>query len=134
MKKIKNNFSLPSVGDRLMRIMSGSKSANYKYYEITEPCTVVYVNKDKAYYTVQFIKTGIRESYKVPEVDELKLFKNDYKRMFGYEPKGVYVYESGLIYPSISECARAIGVTPGSVSNHIHGRLSHIKGYHIYLL
>lgn len=133
--KIKDGMSLPRVGDRLMRAMTG---ANFgKGYGDPEPCVVVYVSKPKHYYTVQFIGSGIKESYKVPLIDDRKLvaqFQDDFKRAFGKKPKGVYVYESGALYPSISECARAIGVMPCTVSKHIHGQTSHVKGYHIYML
>lgn len=133
--KIKDGMSLPRVGDRLMRAMTG---ANFgKGYGDPEPCVVVYVSKPKHYYTVQFIGSGIKESYKVPLIDDRKLvaqFQDDFKRAFGKKPKGVYVYESGALYPSVSECAKAIGVRPCTVSKHIHGQTSHVKGYHIYML
>lgn len=133
--KIKDGMSLPKVGDRLMRTMSG---ANFgKGYSVLEPCVVIYVSKPKHYYTVQFVGSGIKESYKAPLLDDSTMimqFQDDFKRAFGKKPKGVYVYESGALYPSISECARAIGVLPCTVSKHIHGQTSHVKGYHIYML
>ena len=95
---------------------------------------VVYVNEKKNYYLVEFIETKLKECYKVPEVDEIADFKRDYRRAFGREARGVYVYESGILYPSISECARDLGVNKGTISRHIHGELSHVKGYHIYML
>ena len=133
--KIKDGMSLPKVGDRLMRVMTG---ANFgKGYADPEPCVVIYVSKPKNYYTVQFIGSGIKESYKAPLLDDNKMirqFQDDFKRAFGKKPKGVYVYESGALYPSISDCARAIGVLPCTVSKHIHGQTSHVKRYHIYML
>lgn len=128
----KTNVKLPKIGDRLMRTMSSTVFRENEL--ISSPCIVVYVNSPKYYYTVEFIETGIRESYKIVDVNEVSDFKNDFRKAFGYEPKGVYVYESGMIYPSISSCAKEIGVRPGTLSNHLHGRLKHVKGYHVYML
>lgn len=133
--KIKDGMSLPKVGDRLMRTMTGTKLGRYD--DKPEPCVVVYVNKPKNYYTVQFISSGLKESYKAPLLDDNKMlrqFQDDYQRAFGKKPKGVYVYESGALYRSVSDCARDIGVLPCTVSKHIHGQTSHVKGYHIYML
>lgn len=132
--KITNDFcdtKFPKVGERLMKSISFSSTFNGN--DKLEPCIVVYVNKKKNYYMVEFIDTKLRECYKFPEVDEIEMFKSDYRRAFGRDPKGVYVYESGIIYPSISECARDLGVNKGTISRHIHGELKHVKGYHIYM-
>ena len=42
-----------------------------------EPCVVVYVSEPKYYYTVEFIDYGIKESFKVPYVNEIEAFKKD---------------------------------------------------------
>ena len=123
---------LPKVGDRLMKSISFTHA--FQGDDKLEPCVVVYVNKKKNYYLVEFVETKLKECYKVPEVDEIADFKRDYRRAFGREARGVYVYESGILYPSISECARDLGVNKGVISRHIHGELSHVKGYHIYML
>lgn len=47
--KIKDGMSLPKVGDRLMRVMTGSNFG--EKYNDPEPCVVVYVSKPKHYYT-----------------------------------------------------------------------------------
>lgn len=133
--KIKDGMSLPKVGDRLMRVMTATSLGVRE--DKPEPCVVVYVSKPKHYYTVQFVGSGIKESYKAPLLNDakmLKQFQDDFKRAFGKKPKGVYVYESGALYPSVTECAKAIGVLPCTVSKHIHGQTSHVKGYHIYML
>lgn len=124
-------LKFPKVGDRIMKTMSSS--ACWKE-DKPEPCIVTYVNKPKKYYQVKFVDSGLTECYKVPNIDVIKQFKDDYYRAFGKRAKGVYVYESGVIYPSISECARAIGVLPCTVSKHVHGETSNVKGYHIYIL
>lgn len=133
--KIKGDVSLPKVGDRLMRVMT---AANFgEKYNNPEPCVVIYVNKPRNYYTVQFVDSGIKESFKVPLIDDnkiIKQFQDDFKRAFGKQAKGVYVYESGALYHSISECARSIGVLPCTISRHIHGMTSNVKGHHIYIL
>lgn len=124
-------YAMPKVGDRMMRKMS-----THSEWKDDRPlrCIVTYVDKKKHWYQVTFIDSGVKECYKVPEINELENFKKDYQRTFGKKAKGVYVYESGAIYPSISECARAIGVLPCVVSKHVHGGSSHVKGYHIYIL
>lgn len=127
-------YVLPKVGDRLMRIMSSSWANTKKDDLIPEPCIVTYVNKKKKWYQVTFVNSGVKECYMLHDVNEIERFKEDYKKAFGKNAVGVYVYESGAIYSSISECARAIGVLPCTVSKHIHGGSSHVKGYHIYIL
>lgn len=123
---------LPKVGDRLMKKVSFPKT--FEDRDKLDPCTVVYVNKKHNYYLVEFVESKIRECYKIPEIDEITVFKEDYFAAFGRKPQGVYVWESGILYPSISACARDIGVNKGTISRHIHGELSHVKGYHIYML
>lgn len=126
---------LPNLGDVVLQVMTGTYLGSKD--DRPEPCTVIYVNKPKRHYTVKFTSTGIRENYKVPPVDELtiiKQFRNDFKRAFGKEAKGVYVYESGALYPSVSECAEAIGVHPHVVDKHLNGQISNVKGYHIFIL
>lgn len=130
--KTANSTKLPKIGDRIMRVMTVPTFGLAK--SGPEPCIVIYVNKPKYYYTVEFIRTGLRESFKVPDIDEIQNFKDDYERVFGCKAKGVYVYESCMIYPSIKECAEAIGVTSSAISKHLHGGSKHVKGYHIHLL
>lgn len=133
--KAKDVMTMPKVGTRLMRIMTGINFGDK--FNTPEPCLVVYVSEPKHYYTVKFVNTGIKESYKVPYIDDqmmIKKFKEDYKRVFGKYPTGVYVYESGELYPTIAECARSIGVCPGTISKHLRGQTTNVKGYHIYRL
>ena len=122
---------LPRVGDRIMRPVTHNQIWNE---DSIEPCIVTYVNKDKNWYQVTFEKSGIKECYKCPDYDPISQFKKDYERAFGKKAKGVYVYESGKIYPKISDCAKDIGVPACAISKHIHGGSSHVKGYHIYVL
>lgn len=124
---------LPKVGDRLMRIMSSTTLGSND--DRPERCIVTYVNKEKCYYQVTFEDSGIRECYRVPdEIDILGEFKERFQKSFKKSAKGVYVFESGALYPTISECAKAIGSTSSAISAHLHGRTRHVKGYHIYML
>lgn len=122
---------MPRVGDRIMRVMARYPSWNE---DMPLPCVVTYVNKKKNYYQVSFIESGITECYKVPDLDDIGSFAKEYEKMTKKKPKGIYVYESGILYSSITECANAIGVRPCTVSKHIHGGSSNVKGYHIYIL
>ena len=122
---------MPKLGDRIMRIMT---TPNVWKDVTAEPCEVTYIDIDKNWYQVTFVESGVKECYKVPDIDKVKDFAKDYKKAFGKYPVGVYVYESGAIYSSVTECAKAIGVLPCTVSKHIHGETSNVKGYHIYIL
>lgn len=122
---------MPKVGDRIMRVMVTHQSWKD---DTPLPCVVTYVNKQKNYYQVTFQESGVKECYKIPDLDELGSFVKDYKKLTKKKPKGVYVYESGMLYSSITECAKAIGVLPCTVSKHLHGGSSNVKGYHIYIL
>lgn len=127
-----NTMKMPKVGDRIMRTMT--TTCFRPNDDKPEPCVVIYVSKPKHYYTVQFVDSGIKESYKVPHIDELKDFQETYARALGKKAVGVYVFESGILYPSISDCAKDLGVRTCTISNHLHGRTRHVKGYHIYML
>ena len=122
---------MPKVGDRIMRVMT---TPNIWKEDGPKPCVVTYVNKTKNWYQVTFADSGVKECYMVPDIDELEDFKKNYQKLTKKKPKGVYIYESGALYSSITECAKAIGVLPCTVSKHIHGESSNVKGYHIYIL
>ena len=122
---------LPSIGDLMMKMPSCGQV--YKEDEL-EPCTVVYVNKKHNYYMVEFRDTKIRECYKLVDIDPIELFKKDYFKAFGKMPKGIYAYESGMLYDSVEECAKDIGVPKHIVSRHLRGEISNVNGHHIYVL
>lgn len=122
---------MPRVGDRIMRVMAMHQSWKD---DTPLPCIVTYVNKQKNYYQVSFTESGVKECYKVPDLDDIGSFAKDYERSTKKKPKGIYVYESGMLYSSVTECAKAIGVLPCTVSKHLHGGSSNVKGYHIYIL
>lgn len=56
---------LPRVGDRLIERPIKGK-ANGICSSAEQPCTVVFVNTDKLWYTVQF-DSGYRETFKLPK-------------------------------------------------------------------
>ena len=125
------NQKMPKIGDHLMKIMH---SSSLRMEEEPLPCVVTYVNKPKNYYQVTFDDFDIKECYKLVEFDEIDDFKRRYKNMFGKKPEGVYVLESGILYPSIGECAKDIGSIPSAIRKHIRGFTNHVRGYHIYIL
>lgn len=119
-------MKFPKLGDQLNLIMTGSTEP--------EPCIVTYVNKPHNYYQVRFINSGVRECYKVQNANEIDEFKKDYRRTFGKDPKGIYIYESGVLCDSIAECAKEIGVRAYTIVRHLNGYISNVNGHHIYLL
>lgn len=59
---------LPKVGDRLIRQPMYYHGFYSRHDDVKpKPCTVVYVHREHLWYTVQY-DSGIRESYKMPDV------------------------------------------------------------------
>lgn len=61
--------TLPRVGDELMR----KPTYYYGFYSkkepiVEQPCVVVYVHSEHLWYSVQFKKSGIINSYKLPDI------------------------------------------------------------------
>lgn len=125
-----NSSRVPNVGERLMRTMTVPSFGVASVGE--EPCVVIHADPKKKLYTVQFIDSRIRETYKVQGIDEIEAFKQDYKHFFGKEPRGFYVFESGVLYDSIGDCAKDLGVMQCTIIKHLRGDISHVNGYHIY--
>lgn len=125
-------YKLPKVGDRLIRHLDLGVEGKKLY-----PCVVTYVNKSHSWYQVTF-DSGIRACFKVPEVNYiqwvLETFQKDYETKLNKRAVGIYAFESGFLYPSITECAKDIGVTPYYVNKHLNGQLENVKGYHLYKL
>lgn len=104
MAKNKDELTLPRVGDRLMRVMTGM---TFKEKCDPEPCTVIYVNKPKQFYTVRFVDSGITESFKVPMLDDISVisqFSDDFKRAFG-KGRLVYMCMNLALYILVSQSA-----------------------------
>lgn len=60
---------LPQVGDRMMKMPTYYYGFGARYAPTkAKPCVVVYVHPEHLWYTVQFEKSGVRESYKLPDV------------------------------------------------------------------
>lgn len=125
-----NSFRVPNVGERLMRTMTVPSFGIASVGE--ELCVVIHADPKKKLYTVKFVDSGIRETYKVPDVDEVEAFRQDYKRFFGKEPRGIYVFESGMLYDSIEHCAKDLDVLQCTIIKHFNGDIAHANGYHIY--
>ncbi len=63
---------------------------------------------------------------------------NNFMRVF-INPLGdpgnvVQCVETGTIYASQGQAARALGVTAAEVSNHVCGKVSHVNGQHFVIL
>lgn len=57
---------LPRVGERRMETPTSGGGA-FTYTTETEPCVVVTVHRDNLWYRVRFDRTGLCETYKLPE-------------------------------------------------------------------
>ena len=125
----RNAICMPKVGDHLMHVMTAGA---FHGLGEEEDCIVIHTNPNHRHYTVQFMSTGIRETFKLPAVDEIAAFKRDFRRAFGREPSGVYVFESGILYETLADCAKALGVPQCTIISHFRGDLATINGYHIY--
>lgn len=125
------NYTLPEVGDRLKK--KQYMGIEYQCDTLLD-CVVIYVNKRKGWYEVEFVDSGIRECFKLPEYNNnvlqmIETFKKPWN-----SSKAVIVLETGDIYPSIGECAKALGVNLHSLSNHLNGRTKQCAGYHVSII
>ena len=112
---------LPRVGDRIMRPMAHNQI--WKDDGI-EPCIVTYVNKDKNWYQVTFVNSGIKECYKVPSFDHYFLKGKPVGRV------PIICLETGNIYGSITECAGEMKLNKNEIWRQIDGRRAYCSGYH----
>lgn len=53
-----------------------------------------------------------------------------YARAQEVNGKGIKCKETGIIYPSISECSRQMGIGSSSISRAVNGLIESTKGYH----
>lgn len=125
-----NNYAMPNVGDIMMRKMH---VPSFGLSEVgAEQCVVIFVNHGKYYYTVRFLDSGILESFKVPHLDQVSDFRQAYKKLFGKYPIGICVFEQGIVFASVEECAEYLNVSPMQIKKCLNGFNTHINGYHIY--
>lgn len=125
-----NNYAMPNVGDILIRKMH---VPSFGLSEVSaEQCVVTFVNHKKHYYTVRFLDSGVLESFKVPYLDQVDDFRQAYKKLFGKYPTGICVFEQGVIFATVEECAKHLHVAPMQIRKCLDGTNAHINGYHIY--
>lgn len=115
------SMELPKVGDHLKRVMSAMTRLASPLYEPLD-CVVVHVNKDKRWYEVEFVNTGLRECYGLPTFDHTII-----KDPQNYP---VLCLETGYVYSSVTDCARDMGFTAGNISRQILGEFEQYHGYH----
>ena len=126
MTKTKLTMKLPKVGDKLKRIpIAFTLSPTCSY--VPMECVVTRVNNDHSWYEVEFLETGFRECYHLPDFDHSIFESSNIK---GTIP--VLCIETKDIYVSISECARAMHLNRGSISEQIHCEHDRhsVGGYH----
>ena len=127
MKNVIN--AMPNVGDILIRKMN-APSFGLDIHE--ELCVVDYVNRKHKYYTVKFLDSGVRESFKLPDLDALEDFKQAYKKLYGKNPVGILVFELGIVFKTIDDCGKYLKVPTCFVVKALNSEITNINGYHIY--
>ena len=124
MRKVIITMTLPQVGDKLLRRMTASEDQSGALYQ-PEHCIVAYVNKEHHWYQVTFINSGIRECYGVPVFDHC--IYSDIRKN-GSSP--VVCLETGVVWSSIYEAAKDLGLGADGISRQISGYQSQCNGYH----
>ena len=127
MKNVVNK--MPNIGDILVRKMN-AHSFGFDIHE--ELCIVDYVNHKHNYYTVKFLDSGLHESFKLPDLDALEGFKQAYKKLYRKNPVGILVFELGIVFKTIDDCAKYLKVPSHFVIKVLNGEITNINGYHIY--
>lgn len=123
MSKTAVSMTLPNVGDKLVRIMT-STTWDIGDVRRPEPCVVTYINKTHGWFEVRFLDSGIKECYKLPVFDHSIIRE----AMKGATP--VMCVETGIVYSTLHQCARDLGLSHGGISRHLNGESSHCGGYH----
>lgn len=121
--KTKLTMKLPKVGDRMMRILSCGNLQQAECF-VPKPCKVVYVNEPHNYYEVEFLESGLRECYSLPDFDHSIL-----TNLPGWSDPIVCV-ETGWVYRSVSDCANEMGLFRGNISRCLTGETDTYFGYH----
>lgn len=123
MSKTTVSMALPKVGDRLVRVMTATTWDLGDVYK-PEPCEVIHVNKEHNWFEVRFLDSGVRECYNLPTFDH-SVIRNT--------PKGaipIMCIETGVVYSTLKQCARDLGLDHSGISRHLSGEWSHCGGYH----
>lgn len=124
MSKSTISMDMPKVGDRLMRIITGSRYDDKVTYRV-EPCVVTYVNLLNSWYQVEFVNLGIKECYKLPVFDHDIFTKKSRSSAIP-----VMCLETGTIYSSIGECAKDLGLQSSGIIRQIQGESLACGGFH----
>lgn len=122
MRKTKVSMDLPKVGDHLKRIMTAASDCIWGIFE-PKDCVVTYVNESKHWYEVEFTDSHIRECYSLPVIDHALL---------DIRPGGIPVMclETGMVYSSVAQCGRDMGIYPPNISKQLYGELGGCYDYH----
>lgn len=121
--KTRLTMSLPKIGDKLIRLMTSNNRYNGDFYN-PEPCEVTYVNEKKGWYEVLFTDSKIKECYSVPTFDH-SILKDT-----AVISTPVLCVETGMVYSSISECAKDMNLEDSGICRQISGYHDYYKGYH----
>lgn len=89
-----------------------------------ESCIVTYVNQEHGWYEVKFMDSGVKESYRSPS------FNHSILKGTTYSTIPVACLETGLVYPSLRDCARDMNLSIAGLSLQVEGKQSHCNGYH----
>lgn len=122
--------NIPKVGDNRLEVTSTYRQLDYN--PIPERCVVEYINDKHGYYTVKFLDTGVRESYKFIKYDPVSDFRVEYIRTHHKKPIGWYVAERKIFCNTLSEVAVALDIPLGIMKSNLKNDISVINGFHIY--
>lgn len=122
MTKTKVSMKLPKVGDHLKRIVTAESDCLWGTFEPKE-CVVTYVNEPHHWYEVEFIDSHSKECYGLPIIDHSVL---------NVKPGNVPVMclETGMVYSSISQCAKDTNLYAGNISRQVLGERRGYFDYH----
>lgn len=105
--------TMPVVGDHLEKKLSNG---------IKQECIVTYVNTEKLWYQVTF-KNGVRMCFKLPASLPFRYDHLSAERSWVLKQgkhRKVRVVETGMVYPTAMECARAFGVSDVTIRRCIY--------------
>lgn len=121
--KTKLSMALPHVGDKITRVMSTGILLQAETF-VPKACKVTYVNRAHNWYEVEFLDSGVRESYSLPTFDHGLL-----AGLNGWATPVVCV-ETGDVYRTVTDCADDMGLDKGNISNCLVGRWDSYRSYH----
>lgn len=123
MSKTKLTMQMPKVGDRVKKIFTPMTMVPICEYVLCSG-TVVYVNNKKGWYEVKFDDTDLKECYHLPDFDHSILLGINNGRV------PVVCDDTGMVYSSLSECARDMGIERSGIDRVIYGRQESHVGHH----